>query len=37
LRVKVDAPLAEFRSIAGRVQRGEFDLPQRTKRNIGRR
>ena len=32
LRVKLDGPLAEFRAIAARVQRGEFKLPQRTPR-----
>ncbi len=30
LRVKLEGPLAEFRAIAARVQRGEVKLPQRT-------
>ena len=30
LQTTLERPLAEFRSIAERVQKGEFNLPQRT-------
>ena len=33
LWAKLDGPLAEFRAIAARVQRGEVKLPQRTPKN----
>ncbi len=35
LRVNLEAPLAEFRAIAERVQRGEVKLPQRTQNQTG--
>ena len=33
LNVKLDKPLAEFRAIAARIEKGEDYLPQRTQRN----